>query len=76
MTNLNPYIILSRPQLGENIGSSARAMKNFGINNLRLISPRDGWPNKSAYAISAGADDILDNLMCLQFDETGLYFLM
>lgn len=64
MTNFNPHIILSRPQLGENIGSSARAMKNFGINNLRLISPRDGWPNKSAYAISAGADDILDNLMC------------
>ncbi|MDB9772387.1 RNA methyltransferase [Alphaproteobacteria bacterium] len=66
MKILTPYIILSRPQLGENIGSSARAMKNFGIEKLRLISPRDGWPNKSSYAISAGADDVLDNLECFE----------
>jgi tRNA/rRNA methyltransferase len=64
MTKHTPYIILSKPQLGENIGSSARAMKNFGIDKLRLIEPRDGWPNTSSYAISAGADDILDNLEC------------
>ena len=61
MTDITPNIILSKPQLGENIGSSARAMKNFGIEKLRLIEPRDGWPNSSAYAISAGADDILNN---------------
>ena len=60
MDKLIPYIILSKPQLGENIGSSARAMKNFGIDKLRLINPRDGWPNNSAYAISAGADDVLN----------------
>ena len=66
MKNLATYIILSRPQLGENIGSSARAMKNFGVEKLRLISPRDGWPNKSSYAISAGADDVLDNLECFE----------
>ena len=60
MIDLTPNIILSKPQLGENIGSSARAMKNFGIEKLRLIEPRDGWPNRSAYAISAGADDVLN----------------
>ena len=60
MDKLIPNIILSKPQLGENIGSSARAMKNFGIDKLRLINPRDGWPNNSAYAISAGADDVLN----------------
>ena len=41
-------------------------MKNFGIEKLRLISPRDGWPNTSSYAISAGADDVLDNLECFE----------
>ena len=41
MIELNPYIILSKPQLGENIGSTARAMKNFGIKNLLLVQPRD-----------------------------------
>ena len=62
MTDITPCIILSKPQLGENIGSSARAMKNFGFEKLRLISPRDGWPNETAYAISAGADNVLNNI--------------
>ena len=62
MTDITPYIVLSKPQLGENIGSTARAMKNFGIEKLRLISPRDGWPNETAYAISAGADNVLNNI--------------
>ena len=44
-----PAIILADPQLGENIGASARAMANFGLNDLRLIRPRDGWPNDYAY---------------------------
>ena len=65
MDKLIPNIILSKPQLGENIGSSARAMKNFGIDKLRLIDPRDGWPNNSAYAISAGADDVLNKTTVL-----------
>ena len=43
-----PAIILSRPQLGENIGAAARAMKNFGLSDLRLVAPRDGWPNEKA----------------------------
>ena len=60
MIELTPNIILSNPQLGENIGSTARAMKNFNIEKLSLINPRDGWPNKSAYAISAGAENVLD----------------
>ena len=62
MSDITPYIILSKPQLGENIGSTARAMKNFSIEKLRLISPRDGWPNDSAYSISAGADSVLNNV--------------
>jgi len=60
MIELNPYIILSKPQLGENIGSTARAMKNFGIKNLLLVQPRDGWPNNVAFAPAAGADDVLN----------------
>lgn len=54
-----PSIILSHPQLGENIGAAARAMKNFGLADLRLVAPRDGWPNKKADAMAAGAIDIV-----------------
>ena len=60
MIELNPYIILSKPQLGENIGSTARAMKNFWYKNLLLVQPRDGWPNNVAFAPAAGADDVLN----------------
>lgn len=55
MTCSAPIIILHRPQLGENIGSAARAMLNFGLTELRLVSPRDGWPNTAADPLSAGA---------------------
>lgn len=55
-----PVIILSRPQLGENIGASARAMKNFGLSELRLVAPRAGWPNKKASDMAVGAINILD----------------
>lgn len=55
-----PAIILSRPQLGENIGAAARAMKNFGLCDLRIVSPRDGWPNKKAVIMAVGAVDILE----------------
>lgn len=55
-----PAIILVRPQLGENIGKAARAMLNFGLTDLRLIAPRDGWPNPAAHPASAGADAVLE----------------
>jgi tRNA/rRNA methyltransferase len=50
-----PAIILSFPQLGENIGAAARAMANFGLSDLRLVNPRDGWPNERAWITAAGA---------------------
>ena len=52
---LSPIIILVEPQLGENIGSACRAMLNFNVKNLRLVNPRDGWPNPDANVMSAGA---------------------
>jgi len=55
-----PVIVLVRPQLGENIGKAARAMLNFGLTEMRLVSPRDGWPNPSAGPAAAGADDVLE----------------
>jgi tRNA/rRNA methyltransferase len=55
-----PVIVLVRPQLGENIGKAARAMLNFGLTELRLVTPRDGWPNPSAGPAAAGADVVLD----------------
>lgn len=55
-----PVIVLVRPQLGENIGKAARAMLNFGLTELRLVSPRDGWPNPDAGPSAAGADIVLE----------------
>ena len=52
-----PAIILMNPQMGENIGAAARAMLNFGLTDLRLVDPRDGWPNDSALTMSSGAFD-------------------
>ncbi len=54
-----PIIILVRPQLGENIGKAARAMLNFGVTQLRLVAPRDGWPNPDAGPAASGADIVL-----------------
>jgi tRNA/rRNA methyltransferase len=54
-----PILILVRPQLGENIGKAARAMLNFGLTELRLVAPRDGWPNPSAGPAASGADQVL-----------------
>ena len=56
-----PFIVLVRPQLGENIGKAARAMLNFGLTEMRLVSPRDGWPNPSAGPAASGADIVLQN---------------
>ena len=55
-----PVIILVEPQLGENIGAVARVMANFGLGRLRLVKPRDGWPNTQAQRSASGADRILD----------------
>ncbi len=55
-----PVIVLVRPQLGENIGKAARAMLNFGLTEMRIVAPRDGWPNPSAGPAAAGADVVLD----------------
>jgi tRNA/rRNA methyltransferase len=61
MNAQRPVIVLVRPQLGENIGKAARAMLNFGLTELRLVEPRDGWPNPSAGPAASGADVVLEN---------------
>lgn len=55
-----PAICLVRPQMGENIGAVARVMLNFGLTSLRLVSPRDRWPNPKAVAVAVGADRVLE----------------
>src|SRR5438445_8161821 len=55
-----PVVILVEPQLGENIGMAARAMGNFALSRLRIVNPRDGWPNIAAQRAAAGADQILE----------------
>ena len=56
-----PVVILVEPQLGENIGMAARAMGNFALSRLRIVNPRDGWPNVAAQRAAAGADQILES---------------
>ena len=60
MNGNKPIIVLVRPQMGENIGKAARAMLNFGLTEMRIVNPRDGWPNPSAGPSAAGADIVLD----------------
>src|ERR1700742_2241696 len=55
-----PAVILSHPQLGENIGAAARAMKNFGLSDLHLIAPQVEWPNERARVLASGSGDILE----------------
>jgi len=55
-----PAIVLVRPQMGENIGAAARAMWNFGLDRMRIVAPRDGWPNPKATALASGAGRLLD----------------
>jgi tRNA/rRNA methyltransferase len=62
-----PIVILVEPQLGENIGAAARAMGNFGLSRLRLVKPRQGWPNEKARMMAVGADRVLDD--ALVFDS-------
>ena len=60
-TPSTPAFVLVRPQMGENIGASARAMWNFGLEHMRVVAPRDGWPNQAAVALASGAGRVLDN---------------
>ena len=60
MSSNKPIIVLVRPQLGQNIGKAARAMLNFGLTELRLVAPRDGWPNPDAGPAASGADVVLE----------------
>jgi tRNA/rRNA methyltransferase len=55
-----PVFILTRPQMGENIGAAARAMLNFGLEEMRVVAPRDGWPNPKAVAMASGAGRLLE----------------
>ncbi|MFN0193897.1 MAG: RNA methyltransferase [Aestuariivirga sp.] len=59
-TGPSPVVVLVNPQLGENIGTAARAMANFGLHEMRIVEPRDGWPNKKAFTASSGAHWILE----------------
>ena len=59
-STIQPTIVLVRPQLGQNIGKAARAMLNFGLTDMRLVAPRDGWPNPDAGPAASGADVVLE----------------
>src|ERR1700739_1226257 len=69
VTLAGPVVILVEPQLGENIGMAARAMGNFGLTRLRIVNPRDGWPNVHARRAASGADHILDHVELFQTVE-------
>ena len=58
---VSPAFVLVRPQMGENIGAAARAMWNFGLDRMRIVAPRDGWPNEKATALASGAGRLLDS---------------
>ena len=66
--DLQPAFVLIRPQMGENIGAAARGMWNFGLDRMRIIAPRDGWPNQKAVAMASGAGRLLDGAQI--FDDT------
>ncbi|MCW2308354.1 RNA methyltransferase [Rhodobium gokarnense] len=64
-----PAVILVETQLGENIGAAARAMANFGLSEMRLVNPRDGWPNERARAAASRADHIIDTVKLFDTPE-------
>jgi len=70
--SLTPAIILVEPQMGENIGAAARAMANFGLTDLRLVRPRDGWPNRKAKAAASGATGIVDDVRVFDSAEAAI----
>ena len=65
----SPAIILCEPQLGENIGTAARAMANFGLWDLRVVNPRDGWPNEKAVAAASRADHVISRVQVFETTE-------
>lgn len=67
-----PSIILMEPQLADNIGMVARACANFGLDDLRLVNPRDGWPNEKARIAASGANYIIDDAKAYGTLEEGL----
>lgn len=67
-----PAIILCEPQLGENIGTTARAMANFGLSDLRLVNPRDGWPNERAVAAASRADHVIERVKVFDTVEAAI----
>src|SRR5215218_7125716 len=68
----SPAIILCEPQLGQNIGTTARAMANFGLWDLRLVNPRDGWPNEDAIAAASKAEQVLDRVRVFPTPEAAI----
>ena len=68
----SPAIILCEPQLGENIGTTARAMANFGLWDLRLVNPRDGWPNEKAVAAASRADHVIERVRVFETTEAAI----
>ncbi len=68
----SPAVILCEPQLGENIGTTARAMANFGLWDLRLVNPRDGWPNERAVAAASRADHVIDKVRVFPTTEAAI----
>ena len=67
-----PAVILVCPQMGENIGAAARAMLNFGLTDMRIVSPRDGWPNEKAYVMASRADRVLDKARVYERTEDAI----
>lgn len=67
-----PAVILCEPQLGENIGAAARAMANFGLWDLRLVNPRDGWPNEKAVAAASRADHVIERVQVFSSVEAAI----
>jgi len=61
-----PAFVLVRPQMGENIGAAARAMWNFGLDRMRIVAPRDGWPNPKSVAMASGAGRLLDEAQLVE----------
>ena len=67
-----PFFVLVRPQMGENIGAAARAMWNFGLDRMRIVDPRDGWPNPAAVAMASGAGRLLEDAQIVQTTEAAV----
>ncbi len=67
-----PSMILVKPQMGENIGAAARAMYNFGLTDLRLVAPRDGWPSEKAVAMASGATPVIDATQIVETTEAAV----